>query len=176
YATQPVCIMNGLYLGDEHNAASTAQLSRLRISHILNVAREVENPFKTANNHGNHGNHNNHIVGPPDSSTSTTTTTTTTTTMQITYKKFSWSHSEEDLRPHFDQAFEFIDTARRAGSSVLVHCQLGVSRSATLIVAYVMRLLRLPLNDAYSYVKDRSPCISPNLGLIYQLLEYEKAL
>ncbi|XP_068687513.1 dual specificity protein phosphatase 10-like [Montipora foliosa] len=82
--------------------------------------------------------------------------------------------SQEDIEQHFDEAIQFIDKARDQGSGVLVHCHAGVSRSATVTVAYIMRKQGMCLGDAYKFVKDLRPVISPNLNFMGQLLKYEK--
>ncbi|CAG8484044.1 10472_t:CDS:2 [Ambispora gerdemannii] len=94
----------------------------------------------------------------------------------IKYKKFFWTHNQENLIADFIPAFAFIDEARSAGRNILVHCQCGVSRSASLIIAYVMKMNRMTLNQAYEFVKDRSSYISPNMSLVYQLVDFEKTL
>lgn len=94
----------------------------------------------------------------------------------IGYKKLSWEHNQDNLVQELDEAIATIDRARDAGQTILVHCQCGVARSATVIIAYVMKTLRLPMQEAYDYVKERAPAISPNLGLLYQLREYEQKL
>ena len=53
-----------------------------------------------------------------------------------------------------------------SGKTVLVHCQAGVSRSATACIAYVMKYMDLPFEAAYMVVKCARPIISPNLGFI----------
>ncbi|KAK0543571.1 tyrosine/serine/threonine protein phosphatase [Tilletia horrida] len=70
---------------------------------------------------------------------------------------------------------------------VLVHCQCGVSRSATLVIAFVMQAAALVydfeglnsltgMHDCYNLVKEKSASISPNCSLIYQLVEWERYL
>ncbi|KAN0065690.1 tyrosine/serine/threonine protein phosphatase [Thecaphora frezii] len=70
---------------------------------------------------------------------------------------------------------------------VLVHCQCGVSRSATLVIAFVMQAAALRygfeesralmgMHDCYNMVKEKSASISPNISLIYQLVEWERQL
>lgn len=44
-----------------------------------------------------------------------------------------------DISVYFESATSFIDAARNEGMGVLVHCQHGVSRSASIVVAYLMR-------------------------------------
>ncbi|XP_076041334.1 uncharacterized protein LOC143025488 isoform X4 [Oratosquilla oratoria] len=82
----------------------------------------------------------------------------------------------EKLLPYFGQAFNFIDKVREAGGCVLVHCLAGISRSATVAIAYVMKHLKLPFEEAYMYVKNRRPTISPNINFVGQLAELDRQL
>ena len=60
--------------------------------------------------------------------------------------------------------FDFIDEARSSGGRVLVHCSQGVSRSATIVIAYCMWKLALPYDDIFDHVKKIRHVISPNVG------------
>src|SRR6185295_18201503 len=64
------------------------------------------------------------------------------------YKKYFWTHNQDNLISDFELAFAYIDEARSAGRNILVHCQCGVSRSASLVIAYVMKSNRMTLNQA----------------------------
>ncbi|KAI3643885.1 hypothetical protein MP228_010049 [Amoeboaphelidium protococcarum] len=94
----------------------------------------------------------------------------------ISYMHLKWTHNQEDVAQYFKQAFAFIDQSKRDGSSVLIHCKQGLSRSAALMIAYMMHQNKWTFNQAYDHVKRKSPSISPNLNLVYQLHEYEKSL
>jgi dual specificity MAP kinase phosphatase len=68
------------------------------------------------------------------------------------------------------------DEARKNNSKVLVHCQAGVSRSPTIVIAYIMKKYSLNLNEAYSKVREMRPIIAPNLIFMSQLMEFEAKL
>ncbi|XP_063402913.1 uncharacterized protein LOC134686959 [Mytilus trossulus] len=78
------------------------------------------------------------------------------------------------MLPFFDEAFQFIDKIRESNGCVLIHCLAGISRSPTLAIAYIMKHLKMSSDDAYRYVKDKRPTISPNFNFLGQLLEFEK--
>ena len=72
---------------------------------------------------------------------------------------------------------ELIDDRAKQGKRVLVHCQCGVSRSASLVVAYgLYKNPHLTVQEAYDAVKIRSKWIGPNMNLIYQLSEFRSKL
>uniref|UniRef100_UPI00398E88B7 dual specificity protein phosphatase 8-like n=1 Tax=Pristiophorus japonicus TaxID=55135 RepID=UPI00398E88B7 len=82
----------------------------------------------------------------------------------------------ESLLPWLNKSVEFIDTVRVMKCRVLVHCLAGISRSAAIAIAYVMRTMDLSLDDAYRFVKERRPSISPNFNFLGQLVDYEKTI
>jgi protein-tyrosine phosphatase len=55
---------------------------------------------------------------------------------------------------------------------ILVHCQAGISRSASVIISWLMVYKNMTYEDAYTYVKERRPVISPNITFV----EYMKTL
>ena len=81
-----------------------------------------------------------------------------------------------NLSPWFDGVSERIEKALSSNVSVFVHCQMGISRSSTLVMAYLMRYQHLTLHDAYRHTKEKRPKVEPNIGFWNQLLAYEKKL
>ncbi|KXN70869.1 DSPc-domain-containing protein [Conidiobolus coronatus NRRL 28638] len=82
---------------------------------------------------------------------------------------------QDNILEYFASAFSFIDLAKSKGQGVLIHCQCGVSRSASLVMGYAMKQLNITFSEAYQLVKSRSDVVSPNLNLLAQLQEFEKA-
>ena len=99
------------------------------------------------------------------------------TSDDITYKQLHVAdNGYQNLKQYFDEAFEFIELARRKQGAVLIHCQAGVSRSPTIAVAYLIKNFPMTMVDAYRFVKARRSIISPNLNFMGQLLEFEQSL
>eukprot|EP01080_Neovahlkampfia_damariscottae_P009566 gene9566-1769_t len=83
--------------------------------------------------------------------------------------------SSSDLYSLFDECIDFIIESMKQGP-VLVHCQAGVSRSATIITAFIMKSKGMRLDDALKFVRERRSCICPNSGFIEQLKKYESKI
>ncbi|XP_069754879.1 dual specificity protein phosphatase 1 [Narcine bancroftii] len=78
-----------------------------------------------------------------------------------------------DISSWFLEAIAFIDSVKNTGGRVFVHCQAGISRSATICLAYLMRANRVKLDEAFEFVKQRRSVISPNFSFMGQLLQFE---
>ncbi|KAK1158278.1 hypothetical protein AOXY_G23134 [Acipenser oxyrinchus oxyrinchus] len=81
-----------------------------------------------------------------------------------------------DLLAYWNDTFKFISKAKKAGSKCLVHCKMGVSRSASTVIAYAMKEYGWNLERAHSFVKDRRTVTNPNPSFMRQLEEYQGIL
>lgn len=98
-------------------------------------------------------------------------------TDNFNYTKISLpDNEEEDIGQHFERAFAFLDAAESKGERVFVHCHQGVSRSATILLAYLMYKRSWTLKEAYAYVKEKRKQINPNIGFWKQLEKLEITL
>ena len=79
---------------------------------------------------------------------------------------------ETDMVSQFEQCFQIINDAKQNGGSVLVHCKAGVSRSASVVIGYLIHHHGMSYQEAYDHVKCRRAAIKPNDGFIRQLKEY----
>ncbi|KAJ6232451.1 dual specificity protein phosphatase 19 [Anaeramoeba flamelloides] len=70
----------------------------------------------------------------------------------------------------FPKFISFIGEAlKKKGNNVFVHCEKGVSRSATVVLAYIMYKYQINCDQAYQFVQENRPEIQPNKGFIQQL-------
>ncbi|NXU58933.1 DUS26 phosphatase, partial [Turnix velox] len=144
----------GLYLGDQDIAANRRELAQLRITHILNAS------------HSKWRGGAEYYEGTG-----------------IRYLGIEAHDSPSfDMSPYFYPAADFIHQALNEGhpcvslpGRILVHCAVGVSRSATLVLAYLMIRHHMPLVEAIKTVKDHRGII-PNRGFLRQLVALDNAL
>lgn len=80
----------------------------------------------------------------------------------------------ENLLDYLQVCLDFIERSRKDGGSVLVHCFAGVSRSAAVITAYLMKSENLSLEDALESLKQSCEFVCPNDGFLEQLKMFEE--
>ncbi|AOW01203.1 hypothetical protein B0I72DRAFT_162841 [Yarrowia lipolytica] len=82
----------------------------------------------------------------------------------------------DEITDSLAQCLDFLDEGYRLGEMTLVHCRVGVSRSATVCIAEVMKRLGVGLPRAYLFVRVRrlNVIIQPNLRLMYELVKWEE--
>jgi dual specificity MAP kinase phosphatase len=82
----------------------------------------------------------------------------------------------DPLWGEFERCLKFIEAGKKEGGATLVHCRVGVSRSATICIAEVMNELGLSFPRAYCFVRARrlNVIIQPHLRFTYELLKWEE--
>jgi len=141
----PSMIIDKIYLGAFDAATNQLELEKNGITYILNVASgHLENPLS--------------VEFP---------------------QKFKFLNveimdlDEENIVNRFPKCFDFISEALSQNASILVHCNAGVSRSATVIIGYLIHTHGMSYKDAFSLVKEKRSKINPNSGFVEQLKQYE---
>ena len=79
-----------------------------------------------------------------------------------------------ELYDFFEQANEFINKCKLEGGILLVHCKYGISRSASFVIAYLIKYMRYTVDDALKFVSEKRSQIKPNKGFLLQLYNYEE--
>ena len=75
---------------------------------------------------------------------------------------------------YLDKATAFIDQAQSNNGIILVHCQLGISRSTSCVIAYFIKYLGYTALGALDFIKKKRTQVMPNFGFLNQLMVYEK--
>jgi len=68
-----------------------------------------------------------------------------------------------------------IDDASLHSAPTYVHCKAGKSRSVTAVMAYLIHANHWTLSRAYTFVLERRKGISPNIGFVSELMNFEEA-
>lgn len=110
-----------LYLGSCRPASDKATLLQKKITHILNITEEINNFFEKDN--------------------------------KFTYLRFHLEDSSDtDIKSVFDKAHKFIQEVEKSkNGAVLVHCAAGISRSATIVLSYLMKFHKMPFSKAWVF-------------------------
>lgn len=87
-----------------------------------------------------------------------------------------YDDEKTDLLKHWDNTFRYISRAKMEGSKVLVHCKMGISRSASVVIAYAMKAYDWDFGKAIQHVKEKRNCIKPNKAFVSQLETYQGIL
>lgn len=80
------------------------------------------------------------------------------------------------ISSYFEKTNSFINKAKLSGGNILIHCQLGISRSTTCLIAYMIKHLGYTTLSALQHIKRKRPQVMPNFGFIHQLKNYEDKL
>lgn len=80
----------------------------------------------------------------------------------------------EDITSILYDVFDYFEDVREQGGRVFVHCCQGVSRSTSLVIAYLMWREGQSFDDAFQYVKSARGIADPNMGFACQLLQCQK--
>jgi len=165
-----------LYHGDRHHALSSKVFSDLGITHVVNVTRMVRCKFRK----------NSKIsylkipVGDtPDVDILQYLDQTTSFIIQALAKKDTTARLEGK---HPDgttctptSTYESTSASPSTGcrNVVLVHCEWGVSRSTTILVAYFIREFGWSIRQSLKHIRSCRPQASPNSGFLKQLKKFK---
>eukprot|EP00322_Chrysochromulina_rotalis_P023698 CAMPEP_0115853294 /NCGR_PEP_ID=MMETSP0287-20121206/13430_1 /TAXON_ID=412157 /ORGANISM="Chrysochromulina rotalis, Strain UIO044" /LENGTH=352 /DNA_ID=CAMNT_0003307367 /DNA_START=28 /DNA_END=1086 /DNA_ORIENTATION=- len=147
----PSCILDDLlYLGTKEHAEDADALTACGITHIVNATDNLSNLFSEERCLASDTPRQYHRVPVRDV-------------------------RAEAIDMFFDGACSFIQDALASNNGrVLVHCMAGRSRSATIVIAFLLKCRGLDLSGAFELVRARRPCSLPNLGFWQQLEAYEE--
>jgi protein-tyrosine phosphatase len=94
-----------------------------------------------------------------------------------TYPNIKYKHininddPSENIYDYFDKCVDMIEDCLNNNKAILVNCKLGLSRSASIIVAYFIKIKKLSVAESYDVVNNKRP-ININFGFLEQLNRY----
>ncbi|WVR04032.1 hypothetical protein IAU60_001031 [Kwoniella sp. DSM 27419] len=162
----PSRILPFLYLGNLEHADNAMMLRALNITHVVSVGESLVSV--QPDGEGGH-------VPPPVNSLAAEARAGRINVLDLTDVR---DDGNDPLRPVIARACAWIEQARREGGTALVHCRVGVSRSASIVIAYLMQFERMGLMDAYMMCRARrlNVLIQPNLRFFHELFGWEVEL
>jgi dual specificity phosphatase 12 len=94
----------------------------------------------------------------------------------VRYHDYNIADDEKsNLAQYFDETGRIIDEALNRGEVVYVHCWAGISRSTSIIIAYLIKYFGWAPDFALKWVKQRRKIVRPNPGFSRQLIDYHAA-
>lgn len=81
---------------------------------------------------------------------------------------------EDQICVYFKDVSDVLEQCVMGGKRVLIHCLGGVSRSPTLVCAYLMKSCHLGWKESLTFVQGKRTCVNPNFGFLAQLEEWGK--
>ena len=195
----PSRILEHLYLGSLEHAQSPALLRKLGITHIVSVGEAVSWLRPNSNgtppdsrNRGMSATNGLHEVKVNmrgqrsatimNGATSRMASPSAYEFVQDGFRILKINNLQDNgydcISEQLDDILAFIDEAYTDGGKVLVHCMVGVSRSATVCIAECMKRFQCEVLKAYLYVRVRrlNIVIQPNLMFMYELLKWQESL
>ncbi|CAM6105567.1 unnamed protein product [Calypogeia fissa] len=179
-------VRDHLYIGNITDANAVLQSSELKVTHMLSLLSnqvlsqqnpKPGDPYALVAKRG--GTHDLPTTKPaehpstPESRGSGTVERQNVGGQEIVRMTVPLRDMEkENLLDHLETCLDFIEEGRTKGD-VLVHCVAGVSRSASVITAYLMRTEKLSVDDALASLREGSPHVCPNEGFMEQLKMFE---
>ncbi|CAD8195571.1 unnamed protein product [Paramecium pentaurelia] len=83
---------------------------------------------------------------------------------------------DQEIKSKFEIANDFIHSAIKNKQNVLIHCFAGKSRSASFVIAYLIKYLQMTPLQALKLLQSRRRIAQPNMGFMKQLDAYHKEL
>lgn len=79
-------------------------------------------------------------------------------------------YPDSNISIYFTKTSRFICNALVNNRKFLVYCFAGMSRSVSIVIAFLIKKRHMTFNDAFNLVKEKHPCTQPNSGFIQQLI------
>ena len=144
-----------IFIGDSTSAQDKPWLTSTGITHIINTAEEIQNFYADPKTSGGYRPRyfNLRLKDNP-------------------------TPGDEDLLGVLERTFRYIKDVIRINPSakISIHCHMGKSRSASIVIYYLMRSRGWGYEEALEFARSKRPIVSPNGWYAQQLKDVERLL
>ena len=96
---------------------------------------------------------------------------------EILYKKYPlYDNNRESIKQYFEDVYDKILLYQESNENknILIHCFMGASRSASIVLYYLMKKHNMSLNDSIIFLKNKREIINPTVLFYNELCELEQ--
>jgi protein-tyrosine phosphatase len=196
----PTEIIDGLFIGSANNASNLNTLREYNIGAIINVTQEIPNYYENNSNsvcdnsdiHTLYGQLDNvgysseflsdhKLDNIVDNTIDNTVDNLNNNKNNKSNDSFVYMRipakdiNSQSMKQYFTPVCEFIDKYRleHPEKAILIHCYVGASRSATMMIAYLMKDRDMTFNETLDLVIDKRPFVNLNQTFAEELLRWE---
>jgi protein-tyrosine phosphatase len=171
---EPTHIIDNIYLGNAYNASNYATISKYNIAYIVNVTKEIKNYYEQDYTIVDFY-ENIEIKNIPTRAINvpfdTSISINDNYNNEIKYLRIPiYDDCTYHITDYIKEAMEFIDNSR--DGNILVHCYMGSSRSASIVLAYLIYKYNYSLSDALLFLKDKRNIVNINVNFIDDIKKY----
>lgn len=137
--SHPTHAIDNIYLGSAFNAASYDTLKDLNIKMIINATTEISNYYENSE--------------------------------EFKYLRYKlYDNNKHSIKKYLEKSFGDIKSFQQTNSgNILIHCFMGASRSASIVLYYLMRTKHYSFDDAIAYLKNKRITVNPTFRLTKDL-------
>jgi len=135
---------SNIFIGSQFDATNEETLAALKITHILSV--QLDDLPTRCKAHIGAGNHK--FIKMQDTSSA-------------------------NILSKLDEAISYLDSHQNSEGNTLIHCKMGISRSATICAAFLMKKYGMTFDQSLGQLRAGRPQVGPNFGFLGQLKIYE---
>ena len=140
-------IIDNIFLGNAYNASNWREISKNNIKLVVNITEEIPNYYEDDIEYYN-----------------------------IHIKDINEASIKEHLDDFIESVKNFETKNNKDVNKILIHCFMGSSRSASLVVAYLCKFSKMDVDEAIQYIENKRPIININTTFIQQLKEWNNEI
>ncbi len=145
---EPTHIVDNIYLGNAYNASNYSCLYEKNIKLVINITEEIPNYYSDESDIDYYN---------------------------VTIKDLNNNHISDYLTVTIKKIHNFYTNSKETEQNILVHCFMGSSRSATIVVAYLAKYHNMSIDQAIQYCKDKRDLVNINTTFYNDLKEWYKS-